>query len=94
MISPKNVEITASIRNADSQSIVSNSTIDISLTQFDISASSYTASITLNFDKNEIVLDNEVGSSRGDIYFTPLYTEKISYETWKNTINKSFTELT
>lgn len=29
----------------------------------------------------------------GTIYYTPLYTEKIDYKTWLNTVNKNFSEL-
>lgn len=96
MMIPVNVSFaqTASIINPDKDAINNKKVIDISLTNFDVSASSYINNIALNFDQTGFVTyDDGVTTSRGDVYFTPLYTEKISYEEWLNTINKSFQEL-
>lgn len=30
----------------------------------------------------------------GTIYYTPIYTEKLNYDTWLRTINRNFSELT
>lgn len=35
----------------------------------------------------------EIPHVAGTIYYTPLYTEKINYETWVNTVNRNFQEL-
>ena len=44
-------------------------------------------------ENHEIVLLDDETSDVHDTYFTPIYSEKISYDTWKRTINKSFQEL-
>ncbi len=86
--------ITASISNPDRPAIRRKQPIDISLTVFDISASNYENSVALNFNQTEIVVfDDDDVTTKGDIYFTPIYTEKINYNVWKTTINKSFQEL-
>lgn len=86
--------ITASVINQDKRSANIKNTIDIQLTEFDVSQSAKRDSIKLNFSKNEItVLNDGISSTVGDIYFTPVYTEKIRYDVWKTVINKSFQEL-
>jgi hypothetical protein len=94
MIPSSNILIPASIGNPDSASIETKSLIDISLTISDVSASNNQDKIMLNYELTEItVIDDNLSETKGDIYFTPLYTEKIDYEVWKTTINKSFQEL-
>ena len=93
MILP-DIEITGSIKNADVEASQKKSIIDITLNEFDISASNQENSVQLNFAKSEIVVfDDDVAETKGDIYFTPIYSEKIDYLTWKSKINKSFQEL-
>ena len=86
------VQITGSVQNPDKLAISKKDTIDISVSNFDISASNYGDTILLNFQNNETVvyLDN---TTSGSVYYTPLYTENINYDVWKNRINKSFREL-
>lgn len=83
--------------NPDLSSIESKSTIDISFSQVDATASGYSASMKTNYDASaQIVIaggDPNIGE-RGTVYYTPLYVEKINYEVWKTTINKTFEELT
>ncbi len=80
--------------NPDKDAIKNKARIDITLTTTDISASGAQDSIALNFVQNEVVSINDGASdTKGDAYFTPLYTEKINYDVWKTTINKSFQEL-
>jgi hypothetical protein len=83
--------------NPDVPSIKTKSTIDISFTEVDATASGYSASIKTNYDgAAQIVVaggDPTVGE-RGTIYYTPLYVEKINYDVWKTRINKTFEELT
>lgn len=87
------IEITGSIPNPDKLAIEEKSLIDISISEYDISASGYSTTLKLNYDRSEIVLLNDADNDDYDTYYTPLYTEKINYDTWKNTINKSFNEL-
>jgi hypothetical protein len=80
--------------NPDKLAIRNKARIDITLTTTDISASNVQDTIALNFSENEVVTINDGASdTKGDTYFTPLYTEKINYDIWKTTINKSFQEL-
>lgn len=79
----------------DVKAIVAKKTIDISLSEFDVSASLISGSlpldsITLNRSNQKIVLldDNSAG-----VYFTPIYTEKLNYSEWQRKANKTFEEL-
>jgi hypothetical protein len=85
-------------QNPDSSSIVNKETIDISLSLFDVSASGYSSSVTTNYTvTGQTVLlprDNGGEVSSGNVYYTPLYKEKINYEVWKSRVNKNFKELT
>lgn len=88
------IEINTS--NPDSASIANKETIDISLSLFEVSASGYNESIKTNYTQTELTVvtprfDGEIVS--GNIYYTPIYTEKLNYEVWKSTINKNFEEL-
>jgi hypothetical protein len=93
MIQNTNIELDGTIVNPDTRAIQQKTMIDISLRVGDISASNYTSQIKLNYNNSEIMLLDDENSDNNDTYFTPLYTEKISYEVWKKTINKSFLEL-
>jgi hypothetical protein len=93
MIQNTNIEITGSIVNPDATSIRQKSMIDITINPYDIVASEYSDEIKLNYNQTEIVLLDDDTSETHDTYFTPLYNEKINYEVWKRTINKSFQEL-
>lgn len=93
MIQNTNIEITGSVANPDKTSIQQKSMIDITINPYDIVASNYSNEIKLNYNQTEIVLLDDETSDTHDTYFTPVYGEKISYDTWKRTINKSFQEL-
>ena len=93
----KYIPINQSIQNPDKSSINSKDTIDISVSNFDISASGYIDVVSLNFQQTEttIFIENfeQLNAVTGSLYYTPVYVEKINYDTWKRRINKSFTEL-
>lgn len=93
MIPVKNIILSGSIQNPDINSIRNRRTIDISLSEADVSAS--TAPVKANFVTNIITVHPTVtGSSDiAELYFTPMYTEKINYNEWKSNINKAFAEL-
>lgn len=93
MIETTQVTVTGSIKNPDKMAIEQRSMIDITLDPYDISASNYASKIKLNYNQTEIILLDDDTSDNFDTYFTPLYTEKIDYNQWKKTINKSFQEL-
>jgi hypothetical protein len=86
------IELSGSIINPDKSAIENKTTIDISITVSDISASYYDNQVYLNYQKNEtkIYVDETENVVK---YYTPIYTEKLSYEAWKKYINKSFQEL-
>jgi hypothetical protein len=82
------------IVNPDSSSISNKGEIDITVSLFDISASGHFGEINTNYTETEIVTyipapDYLTSSS----YYTPIYSEKINYETWINRINRNFQEL-
>lgn len=87
--------------NPDVKSITNKEIIDISYTNKDIylASSSFTEeSVIVNDSLEQITIvtpryDN-VPVTDGRIYFTPLYTEQIDYQTWVTTVNKNFFELT
>jgi hypothetical protein len=93
MITITAVDVTASISNPDTSAIQQKQMIDITLNPFDITASGYSEKIKLNYSNSEIVLISDEASEKFDIYFTPIYTETLSYQQWKTQINKSFQEL-
>ena len=85
--------------NPDHSAVVNKLPIDISLSVSDISSSLATGSLPVSsiktgYTQQRIVLmdDNEV-STAGDAYYTPIYTEQISYSQWKVKVNKTFFEL-
>lgn len=82
--------------NPDSASIVNKSTIDIGIYETDISASAYSRSIKLNYTNDSIIVEIPEDSETftgGYTYYTPMYTEKLSYEVWKTVADKTFKEL-
>lgn len=87
------IELTGTTVNPDKEAIAAKRTIDISVTQSDISASNYTSSIWLNHAKTEIQVYVSSSNSTNATYYVPVYAEKINYNVWKQTINKSFQEL-
>lgn len=93
MIPIVEVLITGSVTNPDTMAIKRKSLIDISVSTFDISASNYTDTLKLNYNNSEIVLLDDENVDEFDTYYTPLYTEKINYNVWKTSINKTFQEL-
>ena len=93
----KYVPVTQSIQNPDISAVKSKNVIDIAISDFDISASSYSDAINLNYQGTEttIFIENfeQLTVVAGSLYYTPVYTETIDYEIWKKRINKSFREL-
>lgn len=82
------------LENPDSVNIEEKITIDINLREQEISASGYLNIIDTNYSKQEIlVFDDNQSQTKGDVYYTPIYKEKISYDAWKQQINKTFEEL-
>lgn len=79
--------------NPDKKAIAEKNTIDIRVSVGDLTASNATESVKLNTALSEITVYVDSLESNGATYYTPLYTEKINYETWKKTVNKSFQEL-
>lgn len=83
----------------DHTAIVGKLPIDISLSVSDISASLATGSLPISsiktgFTQQRIVLvDDNVPTTSGDVYYVPVYIEKISYTEWKSRVNKTFVEL-
>lgn len=93
MIPATNIILSASIQNPDTNAIRNKRTIDISLSEFDVSSSN--AKVSANFVTNIITIHPTVSGSSdvAELYFTPVYAEKISYNEWKSTVNKTFSEL-
>jgi hypothetical protein len=87
------IELTGTTQNPDAEAIATKKIIDISITSTDISASNYTGSIGLNYSNTEIQVYVSSSASANATYYVPVYAEKINYNTWKQTINKSFQEL-
>lgn len=93
MIPTVNIILSGSTQNPDTNSISNRKIIDISLSEFDASASQ--AKIKANFATSTITIHPTVSGSSdiAELYFTPMYAEKINYAEWKNVVNKSFSEL-
>lgn len=81
------------LTNPDTKAITEKDTINIGVSVTDITASNATESIKLNSTLSEVTVYVDSLESNGSTYYTPVYSEKISYETWKKTVNKSFQEL-
>ncbi len=93
MILSTNIILSGSVQNPDSIAIRNKDTIDISLTEFDVSASNMP--VKGNYITNIITIHPTVTGSLdvAELYFTPIYAEKINYEQWKVNVNKRFSEL-
>lgn len=89
------IALTGTTQNPDAEAIATKKVIDISITSTDISASNYTGSrsIGLNYSNTEIQVYVSSSASANATYYVPVYAEKINYNAWKQTINKSFQEL-
>jgi hypothetical protein len=87
------IALTGTTQNPDAKAIVTKKVIDISITSTDISASNYTSSVKLNYTGNEIQVYVSASASTNATYYVPVYAEKINYDVWKRTVNKSFQEL-
>lgn len=86
------VPVTGSL-NPDSGSIANKEQIDISVTKFDIDATAG-GLVKTNYSLTALeVLVGGTTTETGSIYYTPIYKEKIDYDTWLNRINKNFLEL-
>lgn len=80
--------------NPDKESIEAKDVIDISLNDFDLSALDYKDDILTNYSRTVSELYIDAGETRaGRLYCTPVYKERMSYQIWKNRINKNFLEL-
>lgn len=80
--------------NPDKDNIKNKKDINIGLALPDVSASGYLPRVQTNYNGQEIIIfDDDDSNTIGDVYYTPLYKEKISYNQWKVKINKSFEEL-
>lgn len=90
--------ILTNIQNPDSQSIMEKTIISMPVSSFDISASGYfSESIKTSYAGTNQLLTVQLTEgtvTEGYVYYTPLYTEKIDYDVWKQRINKNFQELT
>jgi len=100
------IPILVSGSNPDSGSVINKETIDISFSLTDVTASSansgsmngmsYTSSIKSNYTATgqSVVIPRDPDNIQdGYVYYTPIYTEKINYEVWKQRVNKTFQEL-
>lgn len=80
--------------NPDSASIVNKEYIDISVSLSDISASGYSESVKTNYSATTVILTVPLEENLpNNMYYTPIYKEKIDYGTWLTRINKNFQEL-
>ena len=85
--------------NPDLSAIRSKGIIDITLAEFDVSASLSSGSLSLDSvmlnhsNQKIVIIDDNDSASGGDVYFTPIYAEKINYSQWKLQVDKTFKEL-
>lgn len=80
--------------NPDSGSISRKEQIDISFSEFDVSASGQYGKIKPNYSNTyQVVTIPEANYLNSSSYYTPLYKEKLNYEVWLSRINKNFEEL-
>lgn len=93
MIPTTVINVTGSITNPDKVAITQKEQIDIRVNRSDVTLTKSETEVQLNALNTEIILLNDDTVTNSDSYYTPIYTEKISYSTWKSTINKSFLEL-
>lgn len=89
--------------NPDKESISNKQVIDISYNINDtniavLSGSSTKASVKVDDTISQITVVTpryeNVSVAEGRVYFTPIYTEQLDYDTWIKTVNKNFFELT
>jgi hypothetical protein len=81
--------------NPDSGSIVNKEQIDISISLFDITTGSLSGSIITNYTATSQIISLPLGEEvPSNMYYTPIYEEKLSYSEWLVRINKNFEELT
>jgi hypothetical protein len=99
----KNTTIVIDSINPDKESINTKSTVNIGFSVQDVSSSAVpTSGIDLyEFKPNYAFTGLTVVVPRGDtlpmtgqLYYTPVYSEKLSYDVWKVSIDKTFLELT
>lgn len=82
------------LQNPDSSSIAEKSDIDLSVSLFDVSASGHYGKIQTNYTNTQILVNiPEPEYLLSSSYYTPLYTEKLNYDTWLSRINRNFEEL-
>lgn len=101
MIPYANLILSSSIQNPDKVAIESKKVIDLALTDEDVTASLSSSApvpnppIKVEFVSNYITVHPTVSGSadRAELYFTPIYAEKLNYTQWKSVVNKNFTEL-
>lgn len=80
--------------NPDALSMKEKTTIDISVSLFDVSASGHPNMVRTNYAGTELTVTvpnptYTVSSS----YYSPIYKEELNYDVWLNRINKNFQEL-
>jgi hypothetical protein len=80
--------------NADTIPISLKEEISIALSLTDLEAIGYSDKLQSNYSATELVVtiptEDYINSSS---YYTPLYKEKLDYNTWLSRINKNFQEL-
>ncbi len=82
------------ITNPYSESISKKEYVDISLSIFDVSASGHFGQIQTNYSiTTQKVYVPEKNFLNSSSYYTPIYTEKLSYTEWLTKINRNFEEL-
>lgn len=80
--------------NPDALSIQQKTTIDISVSLFDVSASGHPDKVRANYTETELMVTiPEQMYTVSSSYYTPIYKEELNYEVWLNRINKNFQEL-
>lgn len=82
------------ISNPDSESVSRKNEIDISISLFDVSSSGHYDEIKTNYTitaQKITIPDQEY--NKDSLYYTPIYKEKLDYQTWLTRINKNFEEL-
>lgn len=93
MIRTTNTIVTASVSNPDKDAITKKNIIDISVSEQDVLLSDLP--VQVNYTDGTIYVHETIsGSSEvAELYFTPLYKEKLKYSEWVKAIDKTFVEL-
>lgn len=82
------------VANPYSQSISKKEQIDISFSEFDVSASGNLGKIRTNYTSTaQVVTIPEQTFLNSSSYYTPIYKENLNYNVWLTRINKNFEEL-